>query len=98
MWTADSRAGYSGRVKLVKTELLTADYNPLGVPARQRGSSEAESPTQSARSVGVDRHGEAWTGRCMCTSGIRKQYGYACKCRVVSRVCNRVEKSTAVLG
>ena len=86
MWTADCLPGYDGRVKLVKSDPPTAEHKPSCLPASQTGSSEADSPTETARSVGgpessPDRHDEVRTGRCTCREGCPTQDGYACKCR-----------------
>ena len=75
MWTASGMPGYGGRVKLIhcgkETEAPTTEHNPPGFSASWIGSSEAESPTETAASVGAAefspcRHDEVRTSRWMC--------------------------------
>ena len=75
MWTASGMPGYGGRVKLIhcgkETQAPTTEHNPPGFSASWIGSSEAESPTETAASVGAAefspcRHDEVRTSRWMC--------------------------------
>ena len=82
MWTESGMPGYCGRVKLVKAEAPTAEFNPPGFSASWAGSSEAESPTESATSGGAAefspcRHDEVRTARCTCAEVCWTEDAYA---------------------